>query len=90
MTDTDTRPGLGRPWRRTVKHVLQRDHYVCQIRTPAICTETATTADHINPRSKGGSDNPDNLRASCEPCNRHRGNGPNPVTDESRWSRQWT
>lgn len=83
------RPGLGRPWRRTVRYVIANDP-VCRIGYPDICTKVATTADHIIPRSKGGSDRPSNVRAACEPCNRHRGNGPDPVTDHSKHSRSWT
>jgi len=48
--------------------VLTRDRYRCQINGPK-CTTTATTADHIKPKSEGGTDEPSNLRASCGPCN---------------------
>ena len=30
--------------------------------------------DHLRPRSRGGEDVPDNLRATCRACNRIRGN----------------
>lgn len=83
------RPALGRPWRRTVAYVIQRDGATCQLRYPGICTHTATTADHILHRSRGGTDNPDNLRASCQPCNQHRSNNPDTTTDESRQSKPW-
>lgn len=94
------RPRLGRPWRRTVQYVLAQDRYLCQIRYEGTwrgvdgrtlsCTVVATTADHIVPRSQGGSDRESNLRASCENCNRHRAALPNPVTDEKRQTRKWT
>lgn len=95
-----TRPALGRPWRRTVRYVLQRDHHRCQLQYPGTwtgtrgqqlaCLGTATTADHIIPRSAGGPDTPDNLRAACQPCNQHRSNGPSPTRDTDRQSRSWT
>lgn len=94
------RPALGRPWRRTVAYVLQRDGYRCQLAYPGTwtgvhgqqlqCLGTATTADHITPRSQNGSDDPSNLRASCQPCNQHRSDGPTPTTDHDRHSRSWT
>lgn len=74
-----TRPALGRPWRRTVDYVITRDP-VCQLAYPGICTGTSQTADHITPRSHGGSDEPHNLRGACDACNRHRNNGPDPRT----------
>lgn len=99
------RPALGRPWRRTVRYVLSRDRYRCQLHYPGTwlgvdgterkCLGTATTADHIVPRSKGGSDRPANLRASCVPCNMHRGNHQETsaeiaASDRARNSRKWT
>jgi 5-methylcytosine-specific restriction protein A len=58
----------GRPWRRLQAQILQRDHYLCQMRGPR-CTTHATTVDHILPKSRGGTDHPNNLRAACAPCN---------------------
>lgn len=57
------RPG-GRPWRRVREYVLERDGYRCRIRGPR-CTGIATTVDHVVPVSRGGSDDPANLRAAC-------------------------
>ena len=34
----------------------------------------ATSVDHLIPRSKGGTDAPENLAPSCVPCNSERGN----------------
>lgn len=51
------------------KIALKRDGYRCMW-----CGEPATTADHIIPSSKGGSDLPRNLLASCMECNTTRGN----------------
>ena len=78
----------GRPWSRLVNHIVRRDPD-CQLKYEGICTGRSETADHIVPYSKGGTNDPSNLRGSCHPCNRHRGAGPDPVTDSSRWSRQW-
>lgn len=51
-------------------------------RTCWICRGPATTADHIQPRSLGGSDELDNLRPACRTCNSRRGTDPNPFTVE--------
>ncbi|MFD0871717.1 HNH endonuclease [Paenibacillus residui] len=51
------------------KAALTRDHYTC-----LWCGCPATTVDHIVPSSKGGSDLPRNLIASCSECNSKRGN----------------
>jgi 5-methylcytosine-specific restriction endonuclease McrA len=47
-----------------------------------ICRGTATTADHITPRSLGGDDQLANLRPACRSCNSSRGTAPNPFTTE--------
>jgi 5-methylcytosine-specific restriction endonuclease McrA len=43
-----------------------------------ICGETATTVDHVIPRSKGGTDADANLLPACLSCNSRRGNDDNP------------
>ncbi|MCM3494458.1 HNH endonuclease [Paenibacillus lactis] len=53
------------------KAALKRDHHTC-----LWCGGHATTVDHIIPSSKGGSDLPHNLIASCSECNTKRGNRP--------------
>ncbi|WP_155053930.1 HNH endonuclease [Streptomyces blattellae] len=41
----------------------------------ALCNVAkATTADHVLPLSKGGTNHIDNLRPACGPCNYRRGN----------------
>lgn len=74
-------------WRKLRAAVLLRDGGVCQLQLPGVCTGTATHVDHIVPKGAGGPDEPSNLRASCAPCNLHRGEDlgnpePRPVT---RW-----
>lgn len=61
-------PFLFRDYRKTA---LKRDHHTC-----LWCGRPATTVDHIIPSSKGGSDLPQNLLASCSECNTKRGNRP--------------
>ncbi|MBP2898786.1 HNH endonuclease [Escherichia coli] len=61
-------PFLFRDYR---KAALKRDRYIC-----LWCGRPATTVDHIIPSSKGGSDLPQNLLASCSECNTRRGNRP--------------
>src|SRR5690606_15586333 len=53
------------------KIALKRDHHTC-----LWCGRPATAVDHIIPSSKGGSDHPHNLLASCSECNTKRGNRP--------------
>lgn len=60
-------------YRRNREAALRRDDYTCQT-----CGAPATEADHILPVSKGGGHDLTNLRASCLPCNRRRGNRPTP------------
>lgn len=46
------------------------------LKTPACfnCGSEATTADHVLPRSLGGTNELSNLRPACAPCNFARGN----------------
>lgn len=62
------------------RQVLQRDHHTCQLAYPHRCIGTLTpnTAqyDHITPVhqlpiTRDQANDPDNLRAVCEPCHRH-------------------
>lgn len=54
----------GASWDATRKAVLRRDGGIC-----AYCGNEATTADHILPKAKGGTDDPANLIAACLRCN---------------------
>jgi 5-methylcytosine-specific restriction protein A len=60
--------GYGNDWLRLSAAVLARDGYQC-----AYCGGLATTADHVVPRSRGGSDDPSNLVAACRRCNSRKG-----------------
>lgn len=81
-----TAEGSTRAWRAVREYVLRRDDGLCQVPLGdgRLCLAPATTVDHILPRSRGGGDAPENLRAACHPCNKGRGNdiGPHSV-------RQW-
>lgn len=48
--------------------VLRRDGHRC-----GYCGRTATTVDHIHPRSRGGKDTWENLVACCLRCNNAKG-----------------
>lgn len=56
-------------WYRIIKEVFKRDNYTCQY-----CGQIGgkLEADHINPFSKGGSDEMSNLITSCRKCNRQK------------------
>ena len=57
--------GNTRAWRKIRERVLIRDGYCCQY-----CgAQDATTVDHVQPISKGGTDELDNLLAACTRCN---------------------
>jgi len=89
MIPTTRRPGTTPAQTKLYAAIIQRDAGTCQLRYPGICLGKATTADHVLPVSKGGKDRADNLRAACQPCNEHRGDNQDPVTDKDHWSRDW-
>jgi len=76
--------GSSRAWRVVRAAVLARDAYRCQIQGPH-CTQIATTADHLVPKSQGGRDMMTNLRAACQPCNSHRSDKPVDPAPLGRW-----
>jgi 5-methylcytosine-specific restriction endonuclease McrA len=53
----------------TRRGVLRRDAWKC-----AYCQKAANTVDHVQPKSRGGSDTWENLVASCLSCNNTKGN----------------
>jgi HNH endonuclease len=58
------------PWMRYRRYVFQRDGFVC-----VYCSSedrTNLTVDHVLPRSRGGSDSPENLVTACWTCNRQK------------------
>jgi 5-methylcytosine-specific restriction endonuclease McrA len=85
--------GGSRPWRRTVARIIRRDGGICHL-----CGQPgADSADHVIPKSQGGSDHASNLRAvhhNVAPrCNRIRGDRPieqtqallTPTTNDWDW-----
>ncbi len=69
-----TRGPYGGPWRRVRLQILERDGWLCQIRSKG-CTTKATQVDHIVPWRLGGAwYDPSNLRGACANCNKARAN----------------
>lgn len=58
--------------------VLRRDRHLC-----AYCGRSASTVDHVLPRSRGGADSWENLVACCVSCNNAKGNK---TPDEIGWT----
>ena len=56
-------PQLPPDWPQLQAAILERDAHTCQQ-----CGDTAVQVDHITPRSDGGSNTPNNLRALCRRC----------------------
>ena len=60
----------GRPWRRIVERIKQRDQYTCQ-KCGRVTDEG--DVDHRIPLAKGGTDKDDNLQYLCRvPCHRDK------------------
>ena len=76
--------GSTRAWRVIRRAVLERDGYRCQVEGPN-CVGVATEADHLVPKSQGGSDMMPNLRAACRPCNLARSDKPVDPAPLGRW-----
>lgn len=62
--------------------VLRRDAHRC-----AYCAGTASTIDHVQPRSRGGADSWENLVACCLRCNNAKGDR---TPGEMGWSLRFT
>ncbi len=61
--------------------ILERDNFACQW-CGAYAPDVVLEIDHILPRSKGGTDDPFNLRTSCRDCNRGKGARVIGISDE--------
>ena len=59
-------------WENVKMYVRARDKYTCQYCGAVMPPDLEV--DHIVPRSRGGTDRPDNLVAACHECNRRKGN----------------
>lgn len=53
---------------RGFRGILERDKHVCQY-----CGAKANTIDHVQPKSRGGSNSPGNLVSACSKCNSRKG-----------------
>jgi hypothetical protein len=58
-------------WENTKMYVRARDEYTCQYCGAVMPLDLEV--DHVVPRSRGGSDRPDNLVAACHECNQRKG-----------------
>lgn len=67
-TTSSTARGYGAAWQRLRGVILGRDGGLCQVCAREGKVTLATQVDHIKPKAKGGSDDPDNLQAICVPC----------------------
>src|SRR5580658_4015310 len=62
-----------RPAARTRRQVAERARFRCEYcLTPAGIAPSPFSAEHILPRSKGGTATPENLALSCQGCNGHK------------------
>lgn len=62
------------PWR--LRHlIMKRDNFKCVYCGASTATNSTTTLhiDHIIPRSKGGTNTPENLQTLCQQCNIGKG-----------------
>ncbi len=58
---------------RTRRSIAQRARFRCEYcLTPAGLAPSPYSAEHILPRSKGGTDSSENLALSCQGCNGHK------------------
>ena len=60
-------------WGKTRFAVLQRDHFQCRYCGRSANDGYVLHVDHIHPKSKGGTNNVDNLVTSCMECNLSKG-----------------
>lgn len=69
-----TQRGYGYKWQVLRKRVLERDGYLCQCEECAkkLMPLPAHEVDHIIPKSQGGKDNLDNLRAINRECHKRK------------------
>ncbi len=82
--------GYGRQWERLRKAVLERDGFLCQPCKASGRVKLGNQVDHIKPKAKGGTDDPANLQAICEPCHKTKtikdsGKTVKPVTGKDGW-----
>jgi 5-methylcytosine-specific restriction protein A len=64
--------GYGGAWERLRKAILIRDGFACQVCKQQGVLCAATQVDHIIPKSRGGTDERDNLQAICGSCHKQK------------------
>ena len=67
---TAAQRGYGPDWKKLRAEILERDFGLCQIHLRDGHEVLATHVDHIVPKHRGGSDDPDNLESLCVACHR--------------------
>lgn len=65
-----TSKGYGWRWQQTRQRILERDGYLCVECMRDGRVTLATDVDHRTPKSKGGTDDPDNLQSLCADCHK--------------------
>lgn len=60
--------GYGTAWDKLRKQIMRRDCGLCQVCKAHGKLTPAVAVDHIKDKALGGTDDPSNLQAICEPC----------------------
>lgn len=74
-TKKTTERGYGAAWRKLRGRILMRDKHLCQPCKRAGKLTQANEVDHIQPKAKGGTDEPENLQAICTACHKKKTSG---------------
>lgn len=69
---TATERGYGAAWRKLRDSIMKRDCYLCQVCAAKGRVTSANQVDHITPKAKQGTDDPENLQSICDPCHRDK------------------
>lgn len=69
---TTTERGYGWQWQKLREQILSRDQHLCLTCKAKGRVTPATQVDHIKPKSRGGTDDPDNLASICSDCHEEK------------------